>query len=434
MYLRKIEINNIRNIEQLVLEFQQPAGWHVFIGDNGAGKSTILRAIAMGLMGPREVLRLDPEWNSWVRKGSDSARIDAFMLRASKTDEPPAISQKNELHFQIKINRRNDNSNDYQITGLGTEIKESESPAYYKGRSFGAGFGAFRRFSGGDPLLDKDLEKITPITPYQTLFREGVALTSTLAWIKDLYARSLERNKNARKTLEGLKALASSKGLLPGMLKIDKINADGIFFIDADNNLLHLNDLSDGVKSVLALTFEMIRLLLQVYSVEDVFGLFSSKEDPLLSGQQSLKEIIPVSGVVLIDEIDAHLHPTWQARIGQWFTKYFPNLQFIVTTHNPIICRAAEKGSIWRLSAPGSGKPTQRVKGIALKRLIYGNILEAYDTELFGENTTSSPKTTEMLEQLARLNKKSIMGTISPEEKAEREELLSILPTKQSLE
>ena len=49
-------------------------------------------------------------------------------------------------------------------------------------------------------------------------------------------------------------------------------------------------------------------------------------------------------GVVLIDEVDAHLHPTWQRRIGLWFREHFPKLQFIVSTHSPLICQAATVG------------------------------------------------------------------------------------------
>lgn len=52
MYIRRIEINNIRSIEHFEMTFPegQEAGWHVLIGDNGSGKSTIVRAVALGLL------------------------------------------------------------------------------------------------------------------------------------------------------------------------------------------------------------------------------------------------------------------------------------------------------------------------------------------------------------------------------------------------
>lgn len=48
------------------------------------------------------------------------------------------------------------------------------------------------------------------------------------------------------------------------------------------------------------------------------------------------------SGVVLIDELDAHLHPKWQRQIGQWLRLKFPNLQFIVATHSPFVAQVID--------------------------------------------------------------------------------------------
>jgi len=58
--------------------------------------------------------------------------------------------------------------------------------------------------------------------------------------------------------------------------------------------------------------------------------------------------------VVLIDEIDAHLHPEWQREIGFWLRRHFPNIQFFVTTHSPIICQAADPNGLFVLPEPGS--------------------------------------------------------------------------------
>jgi predicted ATP-binding protein involved in virulence len=56
-----------------------------------------------------------------------------------------------------------------------------------------------------------------------------------------------------------------------------------------------------------------------------------------------------LSGVVLIDELDAHLHPTWQRQIGSWLKSCFPNLQFIVATHSPFIPQAADDCGLYIL-------------------------------------------------------------------------------------
>ncbi|MEY4937029.1 MAG: hypothetical protein RIS64_3388 [Bacteroidota bacterium] len=50
MHIHKIEIKNIRSLSHVVMAFPNPAGWHVVIGDNGLGKSSLLRAIAIGMI------------------------------------------------------------------------------------------------------------------------------------------------------------------------------------------------------------------------------------------------------------------------------------------------------------------------------------------------------------------------------------------------
>lgn len=411
MYIKKVVIENIRSISHFEMEFPKPAGWHVLIGDNGSGKTTILKAIGMGLIGPEEVLRLDPDWESLVKKGKDGASIKLECRRADNQEVPEFFRNQNVLKIELSI-KRNPYRNKFALEKDERKVHEGVYPDHV-GKNFCVGFGPFRRFTGGDPAMSEN-GKITPITPFNTLFREGAVLSSTLAWIKDQHLRELEGDPAAKRILEGLKSLISSKQFLPNRLIVDEIKADGVFFQSGDGKILHINDLSDGSKTVLALLIELVRLILNVYPVGEVFNNSDS---------------VPVSGVVLIDEIDAHLHPTWQTRIGHWFTQYFPNLQFIVTTHSPLICRACEKGSIWRLAAPGSEALSGEITGIDKDRLIYGNILDAYGTEVFGSDPVRSKQSHDKLERLGRLNMLSVLGKIKPEEEKERRKLQKILAT-----
>ena len=134
-------------------------------------------------------------------------------------------------------------------------------------------------------------------------------------------------------------------------------------------------------------------------------------------------------GVVMIDEIELHLHPSWQRNVIPALDRTFPNCQFIVTTHSPLVCQAAEHGSVWRLPTPGDDSPSGRVTGIERKRLIYGSILEAFGTELFGEGVTRSDSSKEMLARLAQLNYIALKRDLSAEEARELEELRAMLPT-----
>src|SRR4051794_19478867 len=78
MYIRKAKLTNIRSIQEMewAVNKGEEAGWHVILGDNGSGKSSFLRALALGLMGPRtaEALRLD--WAQWITRGQARATIE----------------------------------------------------------------------------------------------------------------------------------------------------------------------------------------------------------------------------------------------------------------------------------------------------------------------------------------------------------------------
>lgn len=175
-------------------------------------------------------------------------------------------------------------------------------------------------------------------------------------------------------------------------------------------------ELSDGYRSILSMTFELIRQMVAIYGPDRVFA----PGDPT--------RIIP-PGVVLIDEVDAHLHPTWQREIGKWFTKHFPNIQFIVSTHSPLVCQAAEHGTIFRLPRPGTDETGEMVTGRDLERLVYGNVLDAYGTDLFGESVEQSDTGRERLERLAQLNVKELRKGLTDEERREQEALRGTQPS-----
>lgn len=241
---------------------------------------------------------------------------------------------------------------------------------------FSVGFGPFRRFYGGDIEVMRVHFSDPRAAAHLSLFGENVALTEALTWMKELHVKRLEKHKAETLLLEHLIHFVNTCELLPFGVKIHEVNSEGVTFKDGNGILVSLRNLSDGFRSMLSLIFELIRELVRVYGDKAVF---SNSGKDLFS--------IDLPGVVLIDEVDAHLHPTWQTRIGSWFTKYFPKMQFIVTTHSPLICRGASKGTIWKLSAPGKERSFSEIVGYEKDQLIYGNVLDAYETEEFGIGT-----------------------------------------------
>ena len=125
---------------------------------------------------------------------------------------------------------------------------------------------------------------------------------------------------------------------------MDRVDSDGLWLKDRNGVQLAWSEMSDGYRAALALIADIIRHLVSVYGVE---GLTDRGTDGRI--------FIRRSGVVLIDEVDAHLHPEWQREIGFWLKRHFPNIQFLVTTHSPIICQAADPNGLFVLPEPGSG-------------------------------------------------------------------------------
>ncbi len=420
MYIQKVEIKHIRSISHFEMTFPKPAGWHVLIGDNGAGKSSIVRAIAIALIGPRDAQALRLPLINWIKKGEDTGSVSLMIKRDENLDgyEGRKRALRRPFDATIKITREKTSSVD--IGRIDRNGKSGIDPYEYiwsgKGGWFSTSFGPFRRFTGGDNEWSKVYYSNPAAAAHLSVFGEDVALTESLEWLSQMKFKSFEQNPEAANILDALKKFINEGGLLPHKAQLDDVTSSGVFFKDGNGNDIDVTQLSDGFRSLLSLIFELIRQLVKTYGEHRVFN-------NIRNGTMNIN----VPGVVLIDEVDAHLHPTWQTRIGQWFTQYFPNIQFIVTTHSPLVCRACENGSIWRLAAPGSGHESGEITDTNKKRLIFGNVLDAYGTEVFGENVTIPEKSDEKLNRLTALNKKSIEGETTEKEEKELNELKSFL-------
>ncbi len=433
MYIQKIQIKNLRAIQDLTLDFGNSyPGWHVILGDNGTGKSSVLRAISVALIGNLEILRLDPTWETWVRIGEKKVSISINIVKKSDFDKKsgsgaPTKGEKKintvegtlEIEGKLEIVKEEEDSV-YKIIN-----KSPKNPDIYRflwgtgAGWFSVGFGAFRRFTGGTQSLERFYSGQRKIAAHLTLFKEDAALTEIVVWIKELQLKSDSyKDTNAKMILDGIRNFYSSNDLLPQGFNLSEMKADGLYFKNQNGVTIHLYELSEGIKSILSLSMELLRNLCAVYDTNDVFKYASEQR-------------IDCEGVVLIDEIDAHLHPAWQTRIGQWFTTAFPNIQFIVTTHSPFICRSCNNkdnephGIIWQLK---DKEPNWvKIEGDMRNKLVYGNILDAFSTDLFGTDIERSANGQKNIERLAFLSNKRIFDkSFTPDETIELTNLQNI--------
>jgi predicted ATP-binding protein involved in virulence len=162
-------------------------------------------------------------------------------------------------------------------------------------------------------------------------------------------------------------------GLLPDDYEFSEVDADGVWVISGGHQF-PLREMSDGYRSLAALVVDLIK------QVHDCFG------DLHFEVRDSLP-VITAPGIVIIDEVDAHLHVSWQRRIGTWLKTHFPNIQFIVTTHSAYICQAADPGGLILLPGPNEDKPPNLVGQDLYERVVYGSGDDAVLTELFGLET-----------------------------------------------
>ena len=419
MYVSRARIENVRIISSLDLDLTRDAapGWHVILGDNGSGKSTFIRAVSVALVGRENAAALRQDWSSWLGECDSSGNI-ALSVRADP-----------ELDRWVEKGKQSNKPIRPRVSFTRSEAQDSVSPEFsgdYTRRTvwgggkgwFSAAFGPFRRFRGGDRDYEKLYYSHPRLAAHLSAFGEDVALSEALEWIKNVQFRALENDVNATALKEGLVRFINASDLLPYDAKIAEITSSGVVMNDGANAKVPVEEMSDGYRSVLAMTFELLR------AMETAFGTRH-----LVQSLNTDDGTVNLPGVILIDEIDAHLHPAWQKRIGTWFVKRFPRAQFFVTTHSPIICQAAESGSIWRLASPGSEEKSGRVKGQDLDRLLYGNVLEAYSTEHFGTDVTRSLTSKEMLSALAKLNRKSLRDELTEDEQQQRLNLQRRLPS-----
>lgn len=420
MHLLELEVQNVRSIDKFKLAFSpaEAPGWHVILGANGAGKSSVIRSFGIAMTGAVNAAGLNQVWRDWQKQEAPPARIAAKVGRDPEDGFSGKGKQTGIVDVALELVAREGSSDQLDLVAKGKAVA-AERTIWTKAENrgwFAASFGPYRRFTGGDISYERLFFASPRMAGHLSAFNEAVALTEGLRWLSSLRVSSIESGKGD-KLLEAILSFINNTDLLPGNAKIEEVRSDRVLVRDGNGALVATDLLSDGYRSVLSMIFELIRQLDVAFESEMLIKA-------LLQGNGT----ISLPGIVAIDEVDAHLHPDWQSQIGGWFTKVFPKMQFIVTTHSPIICRNAT--SIWWLPRQGdTDDVARRLQGQDFERLTKGSILDAYGTELFGRGVTRSAASKDMLHQLAVLNRKSLKGDLSVDEHSNMVELRAALPT-----
>jgi predicted ATPase len=358
MYLKKIVLENLKGFPSLEFDFERPdhsfEGWSVLVGGNASGKSTVLKAVALALMGP-DVGRQLIAPAGWV--GNQSSKADAKVeIVWDKTDDNfrsggslPGRTFEAGVRWTEDTPKANDSKHavtadfrgiDFRNPKRSLILSAARGPWDPKASGwFATGYGPMRRLSGSSSESIRLSVVGGALSRFVTLFREDAALSESEVWLKLNHSRTLESKGDT-----GLALLLANvqrllgEGLLPHGMKLSRLTVDHVYVEDSKGVELPMRDISDGCRSVYATVLDLIHNMSEVYGAENLFATDSEGNT-----------IVNKPGIVLIDEIEAHLHPKWQREIPEWLKTHFPKVQFLVSTHSPLIAQAADPGGVFVL-------------------------------------------------------------------------------------
>lgn len=418
MYLKKVVLRNVKGLKEADLDFCPDGnfpGWCVITGDNGAGKTAILKAISLALLGPDQSRGLVPDLRGWITDEMESGTVSVEVSPHHEFDKTRSGGNPVKNTFWAEI--------EFARIGPVVEIEPADVFRHKKkGAANGPwssstpgwlalGYGPFRRLYGSSPDAQRLMVIPGRIPHFATLFKEDATLGECEEWVRQLNYKRLEDKPHERHTLDALLDLLGSDFLREGM-RIERVDSEGIWLRDAANRVIPLTDMSEGYRAALAMLIDIFRHMVIAYGLEG-----------LLSNEESEPPIVAKPAVVMIDEIDAHLHPAWQRAIGFWLKEHFPLVQFIVSTHSPLVCQAADGGRVYHLPQPDEGAPF-RVSDEDYKTIIAGRADEILLTPAFGLAHTRSPRAVRARERRAQLVAKQLsLGDLPSDENDELEEL-----------
>lgn len=274
--------------------------WSVIFGGNGVGKSCILRALALALA------------------GDAPAALDAGkrLLRASASEGLIEV-QVGEQVFRTRLIR--DRSS--------VIVSSSQPTPVQTGSALVLGFPALRGARSAEPSGPSAMVEVSDPDPADLVALISGEVDGRLADFKQWLVNILVQADKGSERAVAMRTLLNGiiSDMVPGQIHAlaPLAQDDFIIRVETPEGVIPLDDLSQGMASI----FNWVGLL-----VQRLFTICDRSERPQ-----------DEPAIVIIDEIDAHLHPEWQRRLVMLTRRHFPQLQVIATSHSPLLAGALRR-------------------------------------------------------------------------------------------
>ena len=308
----------------------------LLLGDNAAGKSTLLRCIGLASLGLDLANQIEKRPESYLRHGADRGYIEVvFRLQLYPTIEPTSLGAFC-VGLEIRSGEKNFRAIENADLSLGhyNAASRLDSLRIRTNDKFGfvCGYGALRSLADnpGVPqpeeskeILDRVISLFRSTAPVMDPDVLGRLLAGDLSYFRNAPTKKLDKEVQQSMALH-------IRNLLPDL---GEIKSDESALLPLGGVPVPLRDLSDGYGSLLALVGHLFRHILSARNWE---------VDPA-----------QVFGILLVDEIDLHLHPSWQRQVLPDLCRVFPRLQIIGTSHSAIVAGSVTTDSIVVLRRAG---------------------------------------------------------------------------------
>lgn len=367
MQILSIDISGFRGIHELHLDFSD--GLNVLVGSNGVGKSAILDCMAIMLS------RLTARIRSSTGTGHHFSISDINNSLSSTTNAISITFRGKNVHWTLNRNRRGQvGLSNSQLTDLKTSadaIRES------LGTNQSLPLPLFVYYPVNRAVLDIPL-RIRKRHPFDRLAAYDQSLSRTWSSFRLFFEWFREREdlENEQRIdnpkfrdMQLQSVRRAIEHLLPDFRNLKVKRSPLRMVVDKDDTELVVNQLSDGEKCLLAMVGDLARRM--------------------AIANPHLDNALACEAIVLIDEVELHLHPAWQRALSTALRKTFPNAQFILSTHSPAILSHLNENDIWVLKRQGGRVSAIRPRepyGKAIDRILEDVMdVSARPAEIAGE-------------------------------------------------